>query len=167
MLYLGQQMKTVVAVLETPHDHDRSTLEVPGMAIVSRVCHYCQTPFETKNPRQVYCTPRCSGLMFRQRRGDVTYPELPSGTLGALRELLVCADLMKRGYHVYRAQSPACPCDLIAIKGDLMLRVEVKTAYRRADGSLAMPLIQPRQQGQFDVLALVGTDEVIQYVPEV
>lgn len=53
---------------------------------------------------------------------------LPTGTTGALNELLVCTDLLERGYHVFRSVSPSCPCDLVAYRpGQIPRRIEVKT----------------------------------------
>jgi Holliday junction resolvase len=42
-------------------------------------------------------------------------------------ELLVAADLTKRGFHVFRALSSAAPFDLVAHKDQETLRVEVTT----------------------------------------
>jgi hypothetical protein len=53
---------------------------------------------------------------------------VPNGTLGAERELLVAAELMLRGYHVFRALSPSSPCDLIAYREDRTpIRIEVRS----------------------------------------
>lgn len=41
----------------------------------------------------------------------------------------VAADLMKQGYSVFRALSPACFCDLIAVKRDKVMQIEVRTGY--------------------------------------
>jgi hypothetical protein len=42
---------------------------------------------------------------------------------------MVCADLLKKGYHIFRSVSPACPFDLIAVSTDgRMVRIECKTA---------------------------------------
>lgn len=46
---------------------------------------------------------------------------------GAAAELLVSADLLKRGAAVYRSVSPAAPFDLIALFGNRLIRVEVKS----------------------------------------
>jgi hypothetical protein len=46
-------------------------------------------------------------------------------------------DLMKLGYEVFRALSPACSCDLIALGPAGALRIEVRTGYRSpASGEL-------------------------------
>lgn len=56
--------------------------------------------------------------------------------LGAANELLVAADLTLRGYAVYRAVSPSAPFDLVAVKGEAILRVEVRASRERSDGTL-------------------------------
>lgn len=61
---------------------------------------------------------------------------MSSSSRGALAELLVAADLMARGYEVFRAVSPSASCDLTALKDGLSLRVEVRTGRRMPGGGL-------------------------------
>ena len=56
--------------------------------------------------------------------------KLSTGTKGALSELLVAADLMAKGYEVFRALSPSCSCDLIANNGKGLLRIECRTGSK-------------------------------------
>lgn len=81
-------------------------------------------------------------------------------TAGSAAELLACADLMFRGWHVYRAQSPNCPADLIIWRGDRIIRVEVRTARREATGSLLYA--QPTNR-IYEVLALVDQHNSVEY----
>lgn len=46
----------------------------------------------------------------------------------AVSELVAAVDLTRQGFSVFRAISPACSCDLIAMLGSRILRVEVRTA---------------------------------------
>jgi hypothetical protein len=48
--------------------------------------------------------------------------------LGAACELIVCADLLRRGFSVYRNVSPAGVTDLVALKDGRVLRVQVKSS---------------------------------------
>lgn len=97
---------------------------------------------------------------------------LPTGTIGAIGELLASADLMRRGYHVFRALSPACPCDLLAYRAspagtiiDPILRIQVRTARLVAPtGMLVFPLDE-HDKGTFDVLALAVEGDGVYYVP--
>lgn len=84
--------------------------------------------------------------------------------MGAASELLVAADLLLRGWDVFRAVSGACPCDLIIMRGSVLRRVEVKTAVATAAGTFpAFP--GGIYSDRHDVLALVS-DGRIEYRPE-
>ena len=88
--------------------------------------------------------------------------DVASGTVGAIAELLVAADLLSRGYHVFRAMSPACPCDLLVMKDNLSARVEVRRVTRNMAGDLPTGCTAA-ERGRFDVLARVEPDGVIHY----
>lgn len=57
--------------------------------------------------------------------------------MGARTELLVSADLMYRGYDVFRALSPSCNCDLVIFKNGEIVRVEVRTGYKNLRGDIS------------------------------
>ena len=59
---------------------------------------------------------------------------LPTGTVGAISELLVAGDLLKKGYGVFRSVSPSCYCDILAIKNGEISEVEVRTGYKSDTG---------------------------------
>lgn len=48
---------------------------------------------------------------------------------GAFAELVICADLLKRGYEVFRSVSAHASCDLLAQKEGRIYRIEVRTAH--------------------------------------
>jgi hypothetical protein len=73
---------------------------------------------------------------------------------GALSELLVATDLMRRGYDVFRALSPSSPCDLIILQGVATQRVEVRTGHRSPTGRLIAP-IGNKDVGRSDIVAIV------------
>lgn len=87
---------------------------------------------------------------------------LSSGVVGAMAELLVSADLLARGYFVFRALSQACPCDLLILRDNLSARVEVRRVTRRNDGRLPTGC-DADERGRFDVLARVEPDGSIHY----
>ena len=91
---------------------------------------------------------------------------ISKGTKGAVSELLVCADLLSRGFSVFRSTSQSCDCDLIAQKGNLLLRIEVTTSstvYK--NGSLGVTF-KDRDQHKFDILAVnVVPKGIIVYLP--
>lgn len=83
-----------------------------------------------------------------------------TGCVGAASELLVCADLLRLGWNVFRSVSPVSPFDLIIVRDtSLLLRVEVRTAFNHK-GKIACP-----KHGTYDVLAIVRDCEIV-YRPE-
>lgn len=53
-------------------------------------------------------------------------------SVGAIAELVVCADLLRHGYDVFRSMSANAACDVIAGTDDGRLcRIEVKSAVKR------------------------------------
>jgi hypothetical protein len=90
-------------------------------------------------------------------------PVLSSGTTGAIHEYLVTVDLLKKGYHVFRATSPSCECDLAILKDKVLSRVEVTTGNRTTTGKLYYPR---HPSHLYDILAIVVNSEGIIYVPE-
>ena len=92
--------------------------------------------------------------------GTVANSEVKVSAIGTASELLVSADLIGRGYEVYRALCQHASCDMIAVAGDAMYRVEVKTGYR------ATKHCSVRPSNRFDVLAVVVRGRGIIYSPD-
>lgn len=84
-----------------------------------------------------------------------TQPFRWSGRTGAASELVVCVDLIRQGWDVFRAVSPQSVCDLVALKGPLSIRVEVRTAH--AGGKK----LTAARHGHYDVLAIVRGWEIV------
>jgi len=119
-----------------------------------KTCSTCNEPFlGTFN--QIYCSKNCS--TYRQ-----TYPGLSRGTAGAISELIVCADLLKKGYEVFRAVSQSCSCDLLISKNGVIKRLEVRTASGKEENP-SFP-IHPRDRGKQDHFAAVLNEKPI-YIP--
>lgn len=74
-----------------------------------------------------------------------TSPKIEALKRGAAHELLACAWLLSKGYEVFRNVSVTGPVDLVAIKGDEKLLIDVKTAQRyvRLDGSVRYNFPKP------------------------
>lgn len=56
--------------------------------------------------------------------------DLSTSAKGAKSELLAAAYLIGQGWEVFRALSPASALDLIAIRGDEIRKIDVKTGRR-------------------------------------
>lgn len=133
-------------------------------------CGYCQTPVWTARGQQRFCSRKCREAAYivrstpqHARRSGLG---IPKTTYGAAAELRAAADLMLRGFHVYRAMSPSCPCDLVVWKADgPVIRVEVKSVVKNyVTGAIYRR--KNADRNVFDVLCSVSPDEVI-YEPPV
>ena len=60
---------------------------------------------------------------------NIEIEKLSTATKGAIAELCVATDLMKKGYAVFRALSPNCFCDLVVYKDGISFYIEVRTGY--------------------------------------
>lgn len=86
--------------------------------------------------------------------------------VGARAELIVCADLLARGYSAYRSESRT-GIDLVALVGDDLtpLKIEVRSGKKSNNGSVSYAAI-PKHQQRYDVLAVaIPTGEVYYYGP--
>lgn len=136
------------------------------MTASERACLRCGGSMHLRNHGAKYCSRRCAGEQHRLRYEPRHVPyEVPSGTIGAIAELMVAADLMKRGYEVFRALSPSCSCDLAILKNGRLLRIEVRTAHRIPRG-----LVWARNKStedRHDHYALVlHSENLVTYEPE-
>lgn len=81
---------------------------------------------------------------------------------GAISELLVAADLTARGWLVYLPLKWSRGFDLIAMKNERLLRVEVKSASRALDGKVCFTKATRHSP---DVFAYVITGEPVIFDP--
>ena len=123
------------------------------------VCVSCGKTFKSNKVNAKYCSDKCRNKMWGKYQP--VNSSLSSGTQGALSELRVCADLLQKGYSVFRSVSPSCSCDLAILKDGKLLMVEVKTGSRHKDGRVFHP--QVRETNHFDVLAVALHDGEIIY----
>lgn len=114
----------------------------------------------------------CSRNCAKKRRDDKYNSTNPSrrgiscGTVGAISELRVATDLMSNGFHVFRALSPSCPCDLAIVKGSKLVRVEVTSGTLTIYGKKTQSALKLRRLGiHFELLAHVYRDGTIEYIP--
>lgn len=117
----------------------------PHSPTVERLCVTCQQPFLTNRQRK-YCSDACA----YERTTDLV-GRLSTGVVGAIGELVVSADLMRRGYAVFRAVSPSCYSDLIAKKDGRVLEIEVRTMHRGRNGK---PYFSRKLHADINCLAL-------------
>ena len=92
---------------------------------------------ELPSNRWRFCSDECYRL-FTKAKYEALNPRFgrTSATTGAISELRVSVDLMQRGYDVFRALSPSCPCDLAVLKNGKLLRIEVRTCRVTNSGTV-------------------------------
>lgn len=123
-----------------------------------RICKICGKNFIGCFD-QLYCSYTCRQKLSKRVS---EFPELSTGTVGAIQEHRVIVDLLGKGYEVFRAASPSCSCDLLFLKDGKPTRVEVKTAYAAKNGNM----YYGNATGvKADVLALVLLGGKIHYIP--
>lgn len=112
-----------------------------------------------------YCSKTCRRMAEEETYALLhpSHAKVSCTTTGAIGELLVSVDLLHRGFAVFRALSPACPCDLIALSGNRMLRIEVTKAVMLASGKTSFP---PHKKENYDIMALFDDEGAIFYIPE-
>jgi hypothetical protein len=125
----------------------------------SKKCLACNKDFKGIY-NQIYCSSSC--YKEKNERYVNIYKNLSTGTIGAIGELRVCADLLSKGYEVFRALSPSCSCDLLASKNGKTHSIEVKTSNRYKSGKLYYPNPASIKATH---LALVLPNEII-YLPK-
>lgn len=127
-------------------------------------CLHCGKPLDQfrANRNAKYCSKTCSKLAWEEVSATSLYKDLSPSTVGTLHELMVACDLIKKGYHVFRALSPSCDCDLAILKNRNLIRIEVTTGYYSPNGKLFYP---KHCSTRFDIIAVV-TEKGIVYTPE-
>lgn len=84
-------------------------------------------------------------------------------TRGAMAELIVAADLLACGWKPYVPLFRNHGHDIIATKAAILVTIEVRSALRKADGSIAASLFTPSRR--VDHFAFVLPDEAVIYKP--
>jgi hypothetical protein len=135
------------------------------------LCPVCSTPLSHR--RRSYKSKWCSYKCRREakdalwnRRREVSAPRtLSTGQVGAIAELIVAADLLKRGYEVFRAVAFTCSCDLVALKNGRVTRIEVKSATR-GDSPNRLNFFRPDPKKSDVVAVVIHRENLLLYIPE-
>lgn len=115
-----------------------------------------------ENQKKKYCSNQCRRSEQKERYAVLNdRANISPGKVGAVAELIVSADLLRKGYEVFRSVSQDCSCDLVILKAGRFIRVEVRTGYVNTDGSVGYAK-KPSDVGRSDATAIVlrGRDVV-------
>ena len=134
-----------------------------------RDCAVCGRSFRARNKTHLLCSQRCRSKR-EHREKTVTIVSHDMSMLGEAAELLVAADLMRRGVQVFQNIARTGPADLVAWvpgrHGVAFIDVKgITTAYRKADGTLSIPYESDLRDSdrQTWIVRVVGTE--VHYPP--
>jgi len=115
-----------------------------------------------------YCDDLCRSTAKRRRQRYLRV-DAPLGLMaarqGALGELIVAADLLRRGFSVYRGVNPDSACDLVVMVGPQAVRFEVTKGWRLTPAHQLCEKTRHRAD-RYDVLAVWASDGTIRYRPD-
>lgn len=136
-----------------------------------KICTHCHSPIPKvrQNAQTKYCSITCRRHKHNQdyKFANGRSVDLPSGIVGAIAELTVCADLLNKGYEVFRSVSQSCSCDMVAMKNGELKRVEVSSGWTSLDGKHYDTGNKIKEQHKYDLLAIYyHRDNTIVYTPE-
>lgn len=102
------------------------------------ICKICNTENKANQPTTKLCSSNCRTKYYNLRfnKEFSISKDISPGTAGAITELKISTWLMEKGYAVFRALSPSCFCDLIAIKNKDVMYIEARTGYVALNGNL-------------------------------
>lgn len=133
------------------------------------ICLGCKKIFTAGNDKKKrkYCSISCRTNFYNKKtkglNNSCDLNNICAGTLGAVHELVICIDLLKKGYEVFRSVSPACSCDLAIIFEGKLFRVEVTTGSYNCSGNITYP---KKNKNKFDILAICFKNGNIIYKPD-
>lgn len=90
------------------------------------ICVTCKNKYTKRFYNQLYCKKACRPELHHS---DYKAKGISTGTVGAMSELRVSADLMSKGYEVYRALSQSSSCDVLAMKNGKVFTFEIRTGH--------------------------------------
>lgn len=128
------------------------------------VCLYCSKEENTYVANKKFCSVKCRTIFYGTRN---KFPELSTGGMGAISELIVCADLLKNGYAVFRSVSPSAFADVIAVKNGVTRYLEIRTgATYGTTGKLSYSMKISHKEGEPTEFAVyVESTNKIHYIP--
>jgi hypothetical protein len=127
-------------------------------------------PFEHKDRR--FCSSECQAENNKKRISKMTGAIRGGGKftaiIGGACECRVMADLFDKGYRIYRSMVPYGQGDVIAVKNNKRIMIEIKKGWFNSKGMITSTGGNEtnKQIGlEFDVLAVVTPDLKVHYIP--
>jgi predicted AAA+ superfamily ATPase len=114
-----------------------------------------------KRPNRKFCQVSCRKDFYKKSISNPEVMGLNTSKIGQIHEMLVCIDLLKKKFEVFR-QVGSNANDLVACKNNKIFRIEVTTGCRLPSGKLIFP---PKVEDKFDVLAVVERESINYFPP--
>lgn len=165
----GAKTCSVLHDLERRRAYEALRYTPRGTTPMYQTCVVCNLPIpeDRKKTGAKTCSTECGQHTYDWLRQWTSLSKeghkLSTGTTGAISELAVATDLLRRGFEVFRSLSPTASCDLAILRGDRFLRVEVKTGYVHP-GTRRLVYPKPKANRRFDLYA-INTKEGVHYIP--
>jgi len=129
-------------------------------------CLNCQQLMKSVLPHKKYCCKGCQRKYLNKQLGFEKYDDenLNNNVRGAMNEMIVCADLIRKGFEVFKALTNNS-CDMAILMKKVLYRVEVTTGniYCK-NGRVHMPM---KDKNKHDILAVVLKNGSIVYTPTI
>lgn len=101
------------------------------------LCVVCYKEFYCSRSDASVCSRKCRLKRAKKiSESEKVFNGLTKVTIGEISELRVCEYLLRKGYSIFRSLSPSCFCDAIAIKGNRILKIEIRTGKLNKEGKI-------------------------------
>lgn len=111
-----------------------------------------------------YCSDRCRFDNAKKKYRQVNPKTgLPKDVAGTINRLLVAIDLLRKGFEVFPALGQGFSTGFAVRGGGRLIRIGVTSAKISPTGN---PLYSGNIEKRFEIVALVFTDNRIEYRPE-
>jgi|SRR5262245_16548109 len=124
-------------------------------------CPICGTSFRKRSHSHRICSDECRDKVY-SHRCKKPGAGISSWTTGAAIELIVSVDLLLSGWAVFRALSPHCFCDLIAVKEEQTRYLEVRSGQTTLAG---ICFKKNHRAGATEFAVVVLPDQKVHYYP--
>lgn len=98
-------------------------------------CIICKKDIDTKNKTTKFCSDNCRNI----HHGRTGTKIMSTASVGSVSEMMACCELLKKGYSVFRSVSASAFCDIVAVKREETLLIEVRTGYISSIGNINFP----------------------------
>lgn len=122
-------------------------------------CIICNKKF-IGYPNSIVCSSNCKKSYENNLYSHPLPEKITASIFGDINELLVCIDLMKKNYLVFKALNRSSSLDLVAIKRNKKFCIEV-TSGHKVNG--VVQYNKRRWKKNYDILAVVVKGEIYYY----